>query len=204
MSEKTREVRIDLFCEDRAHEEFLSHLVVRLCQQEKMEFRLTVRSARGGRGKVREQLELYQTLVRRGVIHQRPDLLIVGIDTNCAGYTEAHRGIEKQIDKTLFQNYALACPDPHIERWYLADPESFHRVVGATPTLPQRKCGRDIYKNILASSVMKGGNPPTLGGIEFAFEIVQAIDLYVASKKDASFKHFLADVSGILRKLKNR
>ena len=44
--------RIDLFCEDRAHEELLKHLVLRLCSEEGLVgARIDVRSARGGHGK---------------------------------------------------------------------------------------------------------------------------------------------------------
>ncbi len=81
----------------------------------------------------------------------------------------------------------------------MADPLSFGKVVGKHPRVRKRKCGRDLYKGILAEAVLEGGNPATLGGLEFAFEIVEAMDLYRASKNEKSLKHFLDDVNRLLK-----
>lgn len=86
-----------------------------------------------------------------------------------------------------------ACPDPHVERWYLADPQSFERVVGKRPDIGTRKCVRDHYKRVLASAIVQGGHPATLGGVEFAPELVEAMDLYRAGRNDSSLKAFVDD-----------
>ncbi len=85
----------------------------------------------------------------------------------------------------------IACPDPHVERWYLADPESFKEVIGVGPKVSRKKCERDYYKSILQQAILDAGHPPTLGGIEFAREIVENMDFYRARKGERSLNHFL-------------
>jgi hypothetical protein len=55
--------QIDLFVEDRAHEEFIARLLERLARQQQRRINCKVRSARGVHGKVLEELSLYQTAV---------------------------------------------------------------------------------------------------------------------------------------------
>ena len=38
-----------------------------------------------------------------------------------------------------------------------------------------------------------GGHPPTLGGIEFAAELVGEMDLYRAGENEPSLQHFIDD-----------
>ena len=83
----------------------------------------------------------------------------------------------------------------------MADPESFQAVVGQRPTVGKKKCARDYYKDALAKAVRQAGHPPTLGGIEFARELVTGMDLYRAGKNDRSFKAFIDDLRGRLRTL---
>jgi hypothetical protein len=46
----------------------------------------------------------------------------------------------------------------------------------------------------LAEAVRKGGNPATLGGIEFASDLVESIDLFRAGKNEPSLRHFIDDI----------
>jgi len=92
-----------------------------------------------------------------------------------------------------------ACPDPHIERWYLLDPRLFARIVGPAPPLGRKKCERGHYKQLLRKAVRDAGHPATLGGIEFARDLATHMDLYRAGKTDRSFKAFLDDLRGRLR-----
>ena len=48
-------------------------------------------------------------------------------------------------------------------------------------------------------AVREAGHPPTLGGLEFAQELVGAMDLYRASKNDHSLGAFVNDLRGKLR-----
>jgi len=70
----------------------------------------------------------------------------------------------------------------------MADPESFAEVVGVEPTREKAKCERDRYKQQLVQAIRKGGHIPTLGGIEFAQDLVARMDLYRAGKNDPSLK----------------
>jgi hypothetical protein len=193
-------VVVDIFAEDLGHGEFLKALVNRLARQEGKVVVPRVRSARGGHGRALDELSLYQRSVQQGVGGMTvPDLLIVAIDTNCLSFNNAKRQVQAKLEAPFDDRTVVACPDPHIERWYLADPESFHHVVGVTPKVGRRKCERDRYKSILSKAVLDAGHPPTLGGIEFAREIVEAMDFYRAGKRETSLKHFLDDATAQIR-----
>jgi hypothetical protein len=194
----SREARIDLFCEDRGHEQFLRYLVARVCGELHGAPRLAVISARGGRGKTLSELANYQRILRSAA-RPVPDLLVVGIDANCEKLTAVRKKAAETIDTALIPRSAIACADPHVERWYLADAVAFHEVVGCTPDVPREKCERDFYKKLLAGTVAQAGHPPTLGGIEFAQELVEHMDLHRASGNDASLKHFLDELRASLR-----
>lgn len=181
---------IDLFVEDRAHEEFLKALLQRIGQQEGKVLALQVRSARGGHARALAELALYQRSVLQEALRM-PDLLCVAIDANCQRFARARKGIEDELKVEFRARTVVACPDPHIERWYLADPEAVEQAIGSRPNLGRKKCRRDFYKTLLARTVREAGHPPTLGGIEFAREIVEKMDFFRAGKTDRSLKHFL-------------
>ncbi len=191
---------VDLFVEDRAHEEFLLPMLLRVAREESVTVESRVRSARGGHGRVLEELRLYEDAASKGVARMMiPDLLIAGIDGNCTPSARAKKEIEKVNQPSFVGRLVTACPDPHIERWYLADPESFKAVVGRQPRIGPRKCKRDYYKGVLANAVRQAGHPSTLGGLEFAREIVEAMDLYRAGKNDRSLKAFVDSLRAALR-----
>jgi len=194
--------RIHLFCEDVAHEEFLRGLLLRLCAQERMEAIIAIRNARGGRGRALSELDLYQALAKS---QELPDLLVVGIDTNCSTYAETRDAVEARLDTALFPFHAVACPNPHIELWYMADPVAFERVVGVPPPELVPGCGkedRNVLKKALAAAIREAGHPVLFGGTQFALEIAQAIDPFRAGKVDAGFRHFVRDVTNALRRLR--
>jgi hypothetical protein len=190
---------IDLFAEDRAHEAFLKALIQRLADETHTPVTIHVRAARGGHGRAMDELANYRRLIEKGVV-ATSDMFVIAIDANCKGLNEAHKEIEKAITGPLEQKTVIACPDPHIERWFLVDPVSFHEVVGRQPALGQQKCGRDVYKSLLVKTMRDAGQIPTLGGIEFAQELVAAMDLYRAAKNDRSFALFLEDMRTALRR----
>lgn len=194
---------IDLFVEDRAHEEFLKPLVETIATSEGVAVRLRVRSARGGHARAVQEFEIYQKLVERGaLVVEFPVLLIVAIDGNCSTFARKRVEIQGAAKPAFADRLVVACPDPHIERWYLADPDSFHDVVGHRPSLGTKKCDRDHYKNALLKAVRDGGHVPTLGGIELARELVEAMDLYRAGKNDHSLRAFVDDLRAKLRQIR--
>lgn len=166
-------VAVDVFVEDRAHEAFLVPLVLRIAREEEVPVSPRVRSARGGHARAIAELKLYQDLVTKGA----------------AGTPFSDRLV-------------VASPDPHVERWYLADPESFKAVVGQRPAVGKKKCARDHYKRVLAKTVRQAGHPATLGGIEFAPDLVEGMDLHRAGRGNHSLKAFLDGLRGKLRLLR--
>lgn len=143
---------------------------------------------------------LYQRGVLGGVAAlEMRDLLVVAIDANCSKLQDAQRSVVARILDEFKDRTILATPDPHIERWYIADPESFKIVVGVQPKLEKRKCERGRYKQILADAVAKAGHVSTLGGIEFAGELVQSMDLYRAAKAEPSLGTVVENLSAKLK-----
>lgn len=194
-------VTVDLFVEDRAHEEMLKAMLVRLARDANRPTSVRVRSARGGHGRALAELDIYMRTIRKDIGGMTlPDLLVVGIEANCTQLGPARKAIAKRLTSPFSERAVIACPDPHVERWYLCDPESFAGVIGVRPRVGKRKCERDLYKRMLSQAVEDGGHPPTLGGIEFAREIVNAMDLYRAKKKEPSLRLFLDAAVAALQK----
>lgn len=191
-------VTVYLFAEDRAHEQLIRALVTRLSRENGIQSVLRTRAASGGHGRALTEFARYQNLLERQN-QPLPDFLIVAIDGNCTTFARRREEIMRATQPRFAQRIVPACPDPHVERWFLADPDSFHSVVGHRPTIGKSKCARDHYKRLLADSVRKGGHPPLLGGLEFATELVDAMDLYRAGKNDASLKAFLDDLAAKLK-----
>ena len=81
----------------------------------------------------------------------------------------------------------------------MADPQSLRETLGAKVTLRRRKCERGIYKSQLVSALLAAGQVLTLDGIEFAPEIVAAMDLFRAGKNEPSLKHFVEGLKVLLR-----
>lgn len=191
-------ITIDLFAEDVGHEGLLGPLVARIAKERGKTAVLRVRSARGGHGRAISEFKAYQNAVIQGIGGGLPDLMVVAIDANCRAFSAARKAVMDSVRPELQHICVAACPDPHIERWYLADLQAFHRVVGITPIVPKDKCERDFYKHILARAVTDAGHPPTLGGIEFARELAEAMDLFQAGRSDSSLKHFVDELTGKL------
>jgi hypothetical protein len=193
---------VDLFVEDQAHEEFVGAIVRRRAKELGKDLKTHFRSARGGHGRVLDELRLYQASVLKqylGLV--LPDVLVVAIDANCKRFYRARDDILDALDDKFKPLAAIACPDPHVERWFLADPPRFQSVVGATVRPGRRKCEKSRYKTMVAQAVTRAGHPPTLGGIEFAGEIVEAMDFYSAGRAEPSLKAFLDDLDVRLQAL---
>jgi hypothetical protein len=105
-----------------------------------------------------------------------PDLIVVARDTNCRGLSETQQEIEAAVDH-LSTLTLIATPDPHIERWLLLDSAAFKSVLGRGCSAPDEKCDRDRYKNLLAEAVRQSGVNPSLGGVEYAEDIVRDMSL---------------------------
>ncbi|WP_419948272.1 hypothetical protein [Candidatus Palauibacter sp.] len=171
----------------------------RIAAEETIAVRCRVRSAVGGHPRAMREFEAYQRLWERGLFTGIPDVLVVAIDTNCSTFAQTRSEIEEATLDELRALLVTACPNPHIERWFMADLRSFHRVVGYEPALGTAKCERGYYKDHLKDAVRRGGHPQTLGGIEFASALVEEMSLYRAGRADRSLKAFVDELRGKLR-----
>jgi len=191
---------VDLFVEDRAHEEFVGAVVRRIARAENRQIQLRVRAARGGYPRVLSELDLYQKLVLKGLAGMSlPDVLVIAADANCHGLAARKKAIRRRLEKAFRGRTVLAVPDPHVERWYLSDRQAFKQVVGVQPPAERRKCERGRYKRILAQAVRDGGNPAILGGIEFAKELAESMDFYRAGRAEPGLRQFVNDAVSAFR-----
>jgi len=185
--------RVILFAEDYAHETFISVLVKKLATENGINLEIISRSAQGGHGKAVSEFASYLKSLpyeREGL----PDLIIVAIDANCKSYLECKAEIEK-VNQQF--NYLTICaiPDPHIERWLLIDSSAFKAVLGQGCAAPDQKCEKDRYKRLLYEAVAATDITPLLGGIEYAQDIINNMNIQRAMNADVSFKKFITDLT---------
>lgn len=190
------EIRIGYFLEDIGQEHFLKALVNRVAREMGLlsgRLRHEVRNATGGRGKVMGELRSFL----RDVSREREQLfalLVVAIDGDCRSYQGRRNEIRAVVDQSGYPGTVVcAVPNPHIERWYLADPRGLEQVleVSSIPVVPPYKCERGRYKQALRDAIRQTGIIAPLGGLEYGPDIAEVLDLYTVGKVDAGFKHFL-------------
>lgn len=137
-----RRIVLDLFAEDEAHERFIGAIVRRVAEEEGTACVIRPRIARGGHPAVMRELKLYQRISQG----DPPDILLITRDANASSWTTVRAQVVKEINPRRASSAIVACPDPYIERWYLADPRSLEKALGAKiPSLKGRKT-RDRYK----------------------------------------------------------
>ena len=181
---------ISLFVEDAAHEKIIGTLVQRIAESHGVPVKLDWRNAVGGHSQVVAKFDSYpRDLQRQGGY---PDLIIVATDANCSGLNERMKQLERPETPAPV---VMAIPDPHVERWLLLDGEAFRNVLGRGCDAPDSKCDRDIYKQRLIEAILDAGITPSLGGIEFAEDIVLSLDIGRATRADDSFRRFVGDLS---------
>jgi hypothetical protein len=189
--------RVHLFAEDLAHERFLTAILERLASEIGCRIHVTTANARGGHGRALTELRTHQRALLVG--GGTPDLLVVAIDANCSSWKKVRNDVLQIIDPATFPAHVLAVPDPHVERWYLADPPALVAVAEASVSSTRRKCDRDEYKQILVNALRAAGHPVSLGGAEFAAEIVAEMDFFRAGKNEPSLKHFIDELRGLMK-----
>ena len=57
------------------------------------------------------------------------------------------------------------------------------------------------YKQILMTAIREAGHPTTLGGVDFAFELIEGMDLYRAGGNGSSLNAFLRALRAMLRQI---
>jgi len=190
-----RPVVVRLFVEDLAHEQFVRALVGRLAREEGVGVDLRIGIAQGGHGRVIGELKIFQ----RVKAPQLTDILVVVIDANCKGWHVARADVLGSVEATLAGTVVVGCPDPHVEKWFLADPDSLAQHFGVVADRSKSKCERKVYKTQLVRALRDAGQTVTLGGTEFAEEIVAFMDLFKAGRNEASLKHFVKEIRAAIR-----
>ncbi len=186
---------IALFGEDFAHRQIIDALVRRIAADHGVAVRMEWRNATGGHGQVVKEFERYIADLRRQP-GSRPDLIVVTTDANCVGFQERAKQFD---DLEVPAPMVRAIPDPHIERWLLLDSAAFKSALGRGCDAPDLKCERNRYKQLLRQAVRDAGIEPSLGGVEFAGDIVGAMDLARAARADKSFQRFAEELARLLR-----
>lgn len=187
--------------EDYGHEEFITSLIERLTHEHGIPVKIIHRSVRGGHGKVLTEFKKFLSYLKKER-EELPDLLIIATDANCKGYAER----KKEIDKIAVQykNLTLcAIPEPHIERWLLLDSAAFKSATGKGCKAPDKKCSRDRYKKFLLEAMQNAGIVPPLGGMEYAKDIVDAMDIQRMERANTSFGKFLKELRHIFKEWGN-
>lgn len=195
---------IALFGEDSAHQQIVGALVERLARKHGIGVRLDWRNAVGGHGRVVQEAGRYlRDLARQS--GRSPHLIVVATDANCKGWEKRARELR---DRKEFRDHnspppiVLAIPDPHVERWLLLDSAAFKTVFGRGCKAPDRKCERGRYKRSLAEAIRGTGIEPALGGVEFAEDVVEAMNLRRigrGKKADGSLRRFVEELGGVFR-----
>jgi len=181
--------KIHLFVEDYGHEAVLKALLHRLASQYTVPISIVIKTAKGGHGRVISTLKEFLSDLADDQ-EDLPDLLLVATDGNCKGYL----GRKQEIDiamKGFAGQVIYAIPDPHIERWLLLDSTAFKKVLGKGCSAPKQKCERHLYKRLLLEAVRQTGINPPLGGIEYAGDLVNAMDLGRLERTDDSMSKLL-------------
>jgi hypothetical protein len=195
--------RVDLYCEDNGHEQFARALVNRLAADLGFRPDLRTPSGRGGHGQAVTEFKLWQRAVTkgRGIGYDIPDLLILIIDGNCTDWSQAHRALQEIVDRQIFPRFVVGCPEPHVERWCLSDPDAVVKVLGLPPPADPGKCERKFYKQLLRQTIRAAGQPIITSEMEYAPDLVAAMDLYHAGKNQPSLRHFVDELRSALQLL---
>jgi len=182
--------RVLLFAEDLGLEQFVKAVLKKLETEHGIDVHKDPRSVTKGRGRMMTELSgFFRDL--KGDPAGVPDCVVVATDANCMGLNQRQRDVESAVPADLRGLTVYAIPDPHVERWMLLDSSAFKEVFGAGCDAPDQKCEKDRYKSLLGDAIRKAGIRPSLGGMEFATDIVKAMDLEDVGRRDPSFGRFL-------------
>jgi len=187
--------RIVLFCEDRAGQALVEPLLLRIGAEVGCQPEVRVVSALGGYPRA---LDEFDSFLKNEEAFADADLLVAAIDGNCTTFARKREEIRQRAPQLSPDRLIPACLDPHIERWYLADPGNARRVIGATADLPRNKCERSVYRKLLNDTIRQAGHG-SLDGAAFAEELAEGFDLYLAGKNDRSFGHFVDELRSWFR-----
>lgn len=194
-------MRVLYVLEDNAHAQFVPPLFRRIAGEEGVELDARELTPMGGAGRTIRGLRQLLADIRGGSIEQ-PDAIVVGIDADCGQQGERTRQVSRACALEGYKGLVITAePDPHIEIWYVADPEYVQQLLRTPdrPPIPDIRCRKQEYKSRLRSIVRSSGAPTPLGGVEYGPEIAASMDLYRASRNVASFGRFVEEARTHLR-----
>ena len=185
--------------EDIAHERFITSLIQRTASEIGTNIRIDVRNASGGIPRMLGELRRFlrdHTKIESATF----DILIIVQDADRDGETEVKIRIRNLIERTVYpRTTILAVPEPYIEAWYIADPVSIQAFTGSSilAQVPQGDFDKDKYKNELSRAFPSA----PYGGIEYADDIVENMNLYDAGQNVSSLRYFIDDLRSKLTQL---
>lgn len=194
-------VRVDLFVEDGAQEQFAREIVLRLAQEEGVDPILAARAMRGGAAVALAELRAFQKGLGTGSLGPTPDLLVAVIDADEQPWVRRRAEVEEAIDREVVPMWVVGCPEPCVESWYLADAEAFRAVVSVQPAPSRRGRTCADEKKRLADAVRGSKVVSLWGGIDLAPDIVRAMDFFRAGKAEPSLKDFADGLRGAIRSI---
>jgi hypothetical protein len=188
-------LRVDLYCEDSGHELFVRALLLRIARELSVRVAVQAMNSRGGHGRALSEFRIWQkAMAKGGAGLTRPDLLALIIDANCHGWSDCRRDLFSEIDQEVFPAHVIGCPDPHVERWCFADPVAVQTVFGRPCPRDPDKCERGRYKSLLRETIELSGQLILTTEMEVAPDLVDAMDLFAAGRKQPSLRHFVDDI----------
>lgn len=190
--------RVELFCEDSAHESCARALVERVAGEVGLSASLHTATASSGVGRLKRELRAFQTLAARR--SGTPDLLVILVDANAVGPSARREEIEEILDTRVFPRHVIGTPNPCVERWLLADPTSFAQTFGVQPAIA-KTTDRNAWKTRLAEVLEAAGQIVVQGGAELSEEIIEPMDFYRAGKSDPTIRDFADALRAALRRL---
>jgi hypothetical protein len=191
-------LRVELFCEDSAHESCARALVTRIARESEREVAIRTATASSGIPRLKQELRAFQSVVTRRA--GAPHLLIVLVDANADGPSARRSEIKSVLDDAVFPEVVIGTPNPCVERWLLADPVSFSKTFGVQPEIGAANV-RHAWKDRLVRALEAADEIVVQGGGEFAEEIIEPMDFYRAGKSDSTIQTFTNDLRAALRRI---
>lgn len=191
--------RAIIFGEDYGHEVVAKTLLLRMAKAKDICIEASVRSCRGGYGRMMGELGEFTAELTAGRDYL-PDLLLVATDADCKGITARTQEVMSCVPEELHSFTSCLIPDPHVERWLLLDSQAFKAILGIGCQAPDAKCERYRYKKLLREAVARCGVTPQLGGLEYAEDLVLAMDIDRVAQADTSFRNAVSGIRHFLVK----
>ncbi len=102
------------------------------------------------------------------------------------------------LDRSIVPRGVAGCPDPHVERWLIADVTAFHGVVGVPAPVVPSKAGKGGYKAALKAAIRDAGHLALTDPMEFSTDVVEKMNLHRVEKDVRCLGHFISELRAAL------